>query len=38
LQHLSPDCRRLLQNANEVIDVNILEDPAYHVATDKIKH
>jgi len=32
LKHLSPDCRQLLQNANDVIDVNILEDPAYHVA------
>ncbi|PWJ60103.1 SulP family sulfate permease [Dyadobacter jejuensis] len=31
LKHLSPDCRALLQNANEVIDVNIIEDPTYHV-------
>jgi len=36
LKHLSPDCRVLLKNANDVIDVNILEDPAYHVATDKL--
>lgn len=36
LKHLSPDCRRLLKNADEVIDVNIIEDPVYHVATDKI--
>ncbi|WP_025762836.1 SulP family inorganic anion transporter [Dyadobacter tibetensis] len=31
LKHLSPDCRALLHNANEVIDVNIIEDPTYHV-------
>jgi SulP family sulfate permease len=34
LKHLSPDCRRLLKNAGEVIDVNIIEDPAYHVAAE----
>ena len=31
LQHLSPDCRRLLKNAEAIIDVNILEDPLYLV-------
>lgn len=36
LKHLSPDCRRLLKNADEVIDVNIIEDPSYLVATDKV--
>jgi len=35
LRHLSKDCRTLLQNAASVIDVNILEDPNYGVATDK---
>ena len=35
LKHLSPDCVRLLTNAREVIEVNILEDPQYPVATDK---
>ena len=35
LKHLSPDCVRLLANAREVIEVNILEDPQYPVATDK---
>lgn len=34
LKHLSEDCRLLLKNADAVIDVNILEDPNYHVATD----
>ncbi|QRR00749.1 SulP family inorganic anion transporter [Dyadobacter sandarakinus] len=32
LKHLSADCRRLLQNADDVIDVNIIEDPTYRVA------
>lgn len=35
LKHLSPDCRRLLSNAEEIIDVNVLEDPTYKVAIDK---
>lgn len=36
LKHLSPDCRRLLKNAEEIIDVNILEDPTYNVVADKL--
>jgi len=32
LKHLSEECRLLLKNAEGVIDVNILEDPIYHVA------
>lgn len=35
LRHLSDDCRKLLKNAEDVIDVNIMEDPNYKVATDK---
>ncbi|MDI9861709.1 SulP family inorganic anion transporter [Flectobacillus roseus] len=31
LRHLSTDCRKLLQNANQVIDVNIIDDPTYPV-------
>lgn len=34
LKHLSTDCRNLLKNAEAVIDVNIIEDPDYRVATD----
>lgn len=33
LKHLSPDCRRLLKNAEEIIDVNIIEDPTYKVVS-----
>lgn len=36
LKHLSPDCRTLLKNAEEIIEVNVLEDPTYKVAVDKI--
>ncbi|MEC5166400.1 SulP family sulfate permease [Flavobacterium sp. PL11] len=34
LRHLSADCRILLKNANQVIEVNILEDPTYKVVID----
>jgi SulP family sulfate permease len=34
LRHLSADCRQLLQNADKIIDVNIMEDPTYKVAVD----
>jgi SulP family sulfate permease len=36
LKHLSPDCKTLLKNADRIIDVNVLEDPTYHVAVDDI--
>ena len=36
LKHLSPDCRLLLNNADEIVDINVIEDPHYHVATDKL--
>ena len=36
LKHLSADCRMLLKNAEEIIEVNILEDPTYKVVIDKI--
>ncbi len=34
LRHLSPDCQKLLQNADKIIDVNVLEDPSYKVMAD----
>ena len=36
LRHLSPDCRQLLENAEKLIEVNFCEDPAYHIADDKL--
>lgn len=34
LHHLSPDCHRLLKNADDIIQVNVVEDPTYKVLTD----
>lgn len=34
LRHLSPDCKKLLDNAERLIDVNVLEDPTYKVLVD----
>jgi SulP family sulfate permease len=31
LRHLSADCRKLLKNADKIIEVNIIEDPTYIV-------
>ena len=36
LRHLSRDCRRLLKVSEDIIDVNILEDPKYKVVSDKL--
>ncbi len=36
LQHLSPDCRQLLKNAEKIIKVNVMEDPTYKVVTDDL--
>jgi SulP family sulfate permease len=36
LRHLSPDCRKLLKNADRIIQVNVLEDPNYKIVVDKL--
>ena len=36
LRHLSPDCKRLLAKADEIIDVNIIEDPTYKLVVDEL--
>ena len=36
LKHLSPECRQLLIRAKDLVEVNVIEDPSYHVATDKL--
>ncbi|MFY0688009.1 MAG: SulP family inorganic anion transporter [Cyclobacteriaceae bacterium] len=36
LKHLSADCRGLLNDADEIIDVNVMEDPTYKVVTDEM--
>ena len=35
LKHLSKDCKRLLANADAIIEVNVLEDPTYKVLAGK---
>ncbi|MEM7809531.1 MAG: sodium-independent anion transporter, partial [Planctomycetota bacterium] len=36
LTHLSPECRQLLDKAGEFVEVNVSEDPQYHVATERL--
>ena len=36
LTHLSPECRRLLNRAGDLVEINLSEDPQYHVATDRL--
>ncbi len=36
LTHLSPECRTLLKKAGDLVEINISEDPQYHVATDRL--
>ncbi len=34
LVHLSPDCKMLLKNAKDLVEVNHIEDPHYGVLVD----
>lgn len=36
IRHLSPECRLLLEKAGNLVEVNVIEDPKYHVASDKL--
>jgi SulP family sulfate permease len=36
LTHLSPECQSMLQQAGDMVEVNLSEDPQYHVATDRL--
>jgi SulP family sulfate permease len=36
LRHLSEECRQLLRKAGDLVEVNVMEDPRYHVADDQI--
>ena len=36
LRHLSEECKQLLDKAGDMVEVNRLEDPNYHVADDKL--
>jgi sulfate permease, SulP family len=34
--HLSPDCKQLLERAGNLVEINVIEDPNYFVAEDKL--
>ncbi len=36
LLHLSKECKLLLKNAGDLVEVNVIEDPNYFVADDKL--
>jgi len=36
LKHLSEECKRLLDTAGSLVEINHLEDPSYHVADDRL--
>ncbi|WNC70408.1 SulP family inorganic anion transporter [Thalassotalea nanhaiensis] len=36
LRHLSAECRTLLTKAGDLVEVNYIEDPSYHVMSDKL--
>lgn len=36
LRHVSPDCKQLLHKASDLVEINVIEDPKYRVASDKL--
>jgi len=36
LTHLSEECRQMIQNAQDLISVSFLEEPQYHLTTDRL--
>lgn len=36
LTHLSPECKKLLVKAGDLVEVSVSDDPQYHVATDRL--
>lgn len=36
LVHLSPECKELMDNAGDLVELNHLEDPHYHLAVDEL--
>ena len=36
LTHLSEECRTLLDRAGDLVEINVSEDPQYHVAADRL--
>jgi SulP family sulfate permease len=36
IRHLSQECQNLLVKAGDLVEVNMMEDPTYHVADDRV--
>ncbi|PRO69464.1 SulP family inorganic anion transporter [Alteromonas gracilis] len=36
IRHISDECRSLLRKADKFVEINVVEDPRYRVATDKL--
>jgi len=36
LRHLNAECKQLLTKAGSLVEINLIEDPDYHIATDKL--
>jgi hypothetical protein len=36
LVHLSAECIEILDTAKDMVEINLLEDPKYHIADDKL--
>ena len=36
IRHLSQECQNLLVKAGDLVEVNMMEDPKYHVADNRL--
>jgi len=36
LKHLNKECKELLDKADKLVELNIIEDPDYHIVSDKL--
>ncbi len=36
LKHLNQECKDLLEKADKLVELNLIEDPDYHIASDKL--
>lgn len=36
LKHLSAECKQLMDKAGDLVEINVMEDPTYHVADDRL--
>ncbi|GAA6206337.1 MULTISPECIES: SulP family inorganic anion transporter [Thalassotalea] len=36
LRHLNSECKQLLTKAGSLVEINVIEDPEYHIATDEL--